>query len=288
MNFLSQTRAYSQLSDEQKQLIKTKVLEGERTPDEWLSFFKQIVDFDAGVDSAKKTLTIGCVGSGVLFVAGIFLTAIVGPIVLLLALAAGIVLGIIAFTGAKVDLPNNFRLFVFPLIAVLREEMEPGQALYLKLDLRGKTLKEKLDPTPRRSTTTKGKESFFKDDWIFGRAPLADGSRLDWNIVDYTRERKITKRSRSGKTKFKTKHKIKTLIDARLALKPEDYLPASLQSSQDGREKVAFKQGEKRNTVRVRRLIVSTDTDAVLDLGQFLSAVGRCYDQVRLNKPDGQ
>jgi hypothetical protein len=284
MKFISEVKAYAALSGEQKRFVKAKVLEGESTPDEWLSFFGQIAEFDTYVDAGRKSLKIGCGAFAILFVVGIVLVGVAGPVLLVFALVGAIALGITALVQSRVDLPNNFRGLTVPFVSILKEEMEPGEQLHLRLDLRGKTIPDKEDRAARTSTAS-GDDRFFEDTWMSGRAMLADGSRLEWSIVDYVRERKRTKRSASGKTKAKTKHKIKTAVEARLSLRHKDYAAIQAATPNDWHDRIDFKTGGSRNTVRVKRVIVSTDLKAMLDLDQVLEAVGRCYAQVRLNKP---
>ena len=284
MKFISEIKAYGALSSEQKSFVKAKTLEGDSTPDEWLSFFAKVAEFDAYVDTGRKSLKFGCVATVIMFAAGIFLAAFVGPILLLLAVLCAILLGLTAYVQSRVDLPNNFRELAFPLVSILKEEMEPNEQLFLKLDLRGKKLAEK-ENVAARNHTARGDDRFYEDPWMAGRAMLADGSRLELNVVDYVRERKRTRRSASGKTKTKTKHKIKTVIEARLSLRNKDYAAIQAATPDAKTDRTDIKTGESRNTIILKRVIVSTDLETVLDLGHILDAIGRCYARVSMNNP---
>ncbi|HMG33050.1 MAG TPA: hypothetical protein VKM94_03855 [Blastocatellia bacterium] len=286
MNPISEYRAYSSLSAEQKEFVTKKQIESERSPAEWLEFATGIAKFDTVSDSLKKTAKIGCAISGALFFIGIFLIAVfVGFFMIAIGLLAGIVLMITLAFLAKVDLHNNFRECVFPLLSVLREEMTEGERLYLKLDFRGKTSSEKELLNARRSATGR-QEQFYHDEWMIGRATLADGTRLDLRVVDLVRKRKQTKRSRSGKTKTKTKYKIKTMIEAKLGLKQDDYAAVSDTPLKSKSESVDVKVGDKRNAIRVRRFLLASDTNTVLDFGQVLGAIGAAYARATLKQDD--
>jgi hypothetical protein len=87
MSFLGQYKVYSQLSDEQMSVIRHKLIEGTHTPDDWLVFLEPIVAFDSNVDASRKTLGIGCAITGVLLVVGFFLIAVIGPVLVLIAIA---------------------------------------------------------------------------------------------------------------------------------------------------------------------------------------------------------
>src|SRR5207245_9323709 len=125
-------------------------------------------------------------------------------------------------------------------------------------------------------------ETFFLDRWMIGKASLVDGSILRWEIADHVRQRKTTKRNPRGKTKIKTKYRIKRLIKISLALRQSDYTPALPAKARDGMS-LDLKKGEKRNVLRAHRLLILPELNAVLALGPFISLIGGAYQQVALN-----
>ena len=50
-------------------------------------------------------------------------------------------------------------------------------------------------------------------------------------------------------------------------------------------DRMAIKQGEKRNVYKMRRVVEATDPNAVLDLRQFIDPIAQAYRQVAL-KPE--
>jgi hypothetical protein len=278
MSFVEGQRIYRSLDHEQKRFLAEKLIEGTRTADEWLSLLGPLAEYDRHGDAVRSVLKkAGCI-SALAFLACLYLGVVVGLWMLFVIMLIIAIVGVTIFTRQfKEDLPDNFRKFVVPLISILREEMEPDQALYLRLDFRGGEHKEK-QVVRGQSPTTQGKETYFVDTWIAGKTSLADDSRLEWEVADNIRRRQITKR-RSSKVKTKVKHKIKTLIDVRLGPSAEHYTPADTGGASEGMQ-TGLKLGEKRSTVRVRRVIVSRQLGSVLNLDDFVAAIAEGYRRV--------
>ncbi|MCI0489058.1 MAG: hypothetical protein L0229_20900 [Blastocatellia bacterium] len=293
MSLIKERRLYNSLTPDQRRILEEKQIEGNYTPGEWLALLRQLAEYDRHGDAVRKVVKkMGC-ASGILVVA----TFIIGIVfetffLFFIALIIGVVALVLYFVKKRSDLPNKLRRFALPLISILREEMEQGVPLYLRMDFRSGTIKEKetayLGPDEtkaryrRPSNVLKVKETHYTNAWMEGRARLTGGSILEWQIVDNTRQRKITKKGSSGKTKFKTKYKVKTIIDARLGLPREDYalMPGGPTAHQG--EKVATRTGEKRNLIRVRRAKQSSTVDPEPDLKEFLDLVAGAFRRVTL------
>jgi hypothetical protein len=52
-------------------------------------------------------------------------------------------------------------------------------------------------------------------------------------------------------------------------------------------DRMAVKQGAKRNVYKMRRVVVESIPDAVLDLKQFIDPIAAAYRQVALKPEDG-
>lgn len=116
---------------------------------------------------------------------------------------------------AKWALPPRTIDVVVPLIGVLCEDLAPGKTLGVTADLRGYRLPEKTGPSrelPVRPPVRSATEWLCVDPWLRLRASLRDGSVLEISVTDRIRHRRVTKRSRSGKLKTKTKLKEVQLI----------------------------------------------------------------------------
>jgi len=298
MSLVRTIKLYRALSPPQKKIIRDKWIEFTMPPEMWLQFLKELARFDKEGDASRKA--VGWT-AGIAFIAaflsifvlpvGMELGGPVGQLLVLLPLAAvglGILALIVFFALKRIDIANNLRLFVAPLIAILREEMDPKEKLALTMDFRGGNHKSKIqDETkhdPGRFRYPKIKETHYLDPWFDGRAQLADGGILEWHVVDRIRKREITKKTPRGKIKSKTKYKGKRLMDVRLGLRQKEYgLARGDQAAGDGSQvRVAVREGESRNLFKLRRVKIFTALDSVVDLDEFLDLLATAYRQVSL------
>ncbi len=283
MSIIREYQLHKTLTPDQLRILGSKQVEATYTPDQWFALLAQLAEYDRIGDAARKTIgRLGC-ATGVLLAITFFIAVTGFFIPFVLVLLAGIPLLIFYISRKKRDLSDRLRRFTVPLISILKEEMEPGQPLYLKLDFREGTEKEKETSLPTRARHMPGniKETFYANPWMEGEALLADGSRLQWMITDNIRKRVINKRSASGKSKTKTKYKIKTRFEAQVQLRRTDYALADKSSGTFKGDRVAARAGEKRNVVSLRRAVISTTLDSVPDLNNFLDLVAGAYRRVK-------
>ncbi len=183
------------------------------------------------------------------------------------------------FGGSK-KLPESAQQFVVPLLALLREDVEPETPVGLRVDFRephgGEERKLESPPAGYKSA----KETLQASNWLAGGTELADGARLQWSITDQIRERKGWKRSRSGKMKRKSRSKKQAQIDVWLAV-PKDVYDLAERAARPDMKKVKVKEGEKRDKLHVRRVVKSPDAKSVLGLNEFALALGEAYARAR-------
>ncbi|MCP4658844.1 MAG: hypothetical protein GY856_25820 [bacterium] len=300
MSLVRTIKLYRALSPPQKKIIRDKWIELTMPPERWLQFLGELARFDKEGDASRKafgwTAGICCVVALISVVfglpMGIEMGGAVGQLMVILPLAVlGLgILALIVFLALKrIDIANNLRLFVAPLIAILREEMDPKEKLALTMDFRGGTHKSKIqdetEQDPGRFRYPKIKETQYLDPWFDGRAQLADGGALEWHVVDRIRKRVITKKNlRGNKVKTKTKYKGKRLMDVRLGLRQKEYgLARGAEAAAGGSQvRVAVREGESRNLFKLRRVTTFSELDSVVDLDEFLDLLATAYRQVSL------
>ncbi len=298
MSLVRTIKLYRALSPPQKKIIREKWVEFTMPPESWLQFLGELARFDKEGDASRKAFGWT---AGISFIAtffGLFCIPIgmeIGGVaghalafVPLVAVGLGILALIVYFSLKRIDIANNLRLFVAPLIAVLREEMDPKEKLALTMDFRGGAHKSKIQnqtkEDPGRFRYPKITETHYLDPWFDGRAQLADGGILEWHIVDRIRKREITKRNQRGnKIKTKTKVKGKRLMDVRLGLRQKDYgLARGDETAGESPVRVAVREGESRNLFKLRRVKIFTELDSVVELDDFLDLLATAYRQVSL------
>lgn len=292
MSIFKTFRAYQSLTPDQKMFIKEKRIEGWYAPDAWLAFFARVAEYDRFRDlSSPKVTGLGC-GCFILMIV-VFFIGILSPLWMILVAVFVIVFAVFFFRRRR-DVPNHLRLFVLPLLAVLREEVKPDSTLFLRVDLRGGTLPEKLtgnqlSPSGLRLQKSGSKitEEFFADQWLAARALLADNTTLQLQAFDRIRKRQEGKKRVSGKYKSKTKHKVKTRLEATLRFSNRRYEVSkeNLNKPIAGKDKVAtskvkVKEGASRTKINIRRVAVTDELSKPVDVREMLKAIATVYSQI--------
>ena len=279
-------KTYRSLSSEQKQILKEKVVDLNRPADELLALLKPLAGCDAIADKARTPLGCTMAFGIVLLIAGVI--AIVnmelgtGPLLAYIAVMAVLLaLDIFLFAWSKhVDLSNNVRQFVIPVLTVLREDMG-REPVHVKLDLRPPTIKEKKtgeEPPYESGPYYKIVATTYLDPWMTAEATLRDGTRLWWKITDHIRELRKTKRNARGKIKMKTKHKKRTDIEVEVALRNKFY---ALDKKSGGE----LESDDKRTSVRIERTIKTPTLDPI-EPRALLDAVTGVYANARMVKKE--
>lgn len=239
-------RAWKALTDEQRQIVQDKKVKLNRPVDEMIALLKPIADMD-------KTLNTSGVGMGCLMVIAAIALAIGGFIAsdawnlpgwltgvwLLGSLALFIAPLVMWARTRKLDVSDNLRQSVVPMLLVFRDDIDASAPLELELDLRQPMVKEKLlrEVKPRQRLT----ETFYSDPWMAADATLVDGSRLRWSVVDTIRHRSVTKKGSSGKWKTKTKDAKKCTVDVELTVRNKAYAVSGAEA------------GEKKSTLSAKK-----------------------------------
>jgi hypothetical protein len=245
---------YKQLGAEQREIVRAKQFSGKLSVPALIDLLVPLAHFDESGDRSRRTFRRLFIGSCVATVGTAFLLAMSGAaaVVPVPIAAAGLAIGAgLRYRRLRnLDLSNNLRQVVVPLLAVLREEVGPQTPIALELDLRAPTAKQKLvDESPPRSERGYFRvvDRFYKDAWMTAEAELASGARLGWTIVDQVLEQEKSKRNARGKTKTKTKYKRRTDLSVRLTL-PR---PAGAA------------EGDKRETIKVDNSVKSRSLEPI-------------------------
>jgi hypothetical protein len=287
MSFASALKAYNSLNGEQKSVLRDKKISASHTPAEWIAMLGALARYDREGDSSRKVagwgIAIGIIGAlvggivtGSLVVLGIFLIITIASILLYRSLKSA-------------DLSNSLREFVLPLLALMREDMNPDAPLHLTVSFKRSLAEENQKSSRKLPGGRDITQNMYKNGWMEGEGVLADGSTLGWSIVDLIRERKITKRNPRGKLKMKTKYKVRRIIDMRVGLRREDYTLEGAKGTIDGRvARVNVKEGEKRNVLKVRRVIETSSVDPTLDVKDFIDPLAAAFRRASLTNPEGR
>jgi hypothetical protein len=278
--------AYRSLNEEQKRALRDKKIRLNRPIGELLEFFKPLAACDTMADKVRTKL--GCT-----FAVGIVLTigalifaanAWTLPVTLLVIVVAvlTIALGFFWSWTRKIDVSNNFRGFMIPVLTVLREDIDPAHPVQLAIDLTSPTApskKKSTSPEYKHGAYYKIIDSTYVDDWMTFDARLVDGTKLSWHVTDTIRERKKTKKNPRGKIKTKTKYAKKTDLEVSMGLLKKAY-------AVDGTAGGEVTSDDKRNVVELQRRVRTASLDPI-DPRVLIDLVAQVFRSTRPAKEAG-
>ncbi len=264
------------MTPEHQQIAAAKRIGVNRPIDEVLALVRSLLDFDAVMASKRKKA--GCaIPIAIVVIIGGFITSGMYPfgIVLpILAIVAAIVAIVLFVRFKSQDLSDNLRTAAAPFLAVLREDMNPGDSLHVNVDLRPYAIDEKKkkesDPY-KKGAYYKIIDKLYVDPWFDGSATLADGTKVKWNVIEHVLEHHKTKRTARGKIKSKTKVSRKTVAVVTLGFPMKEY---------DIRQADADKRDEKRATVTLARKLKSKDESSPA-FGLLVDLIADGYRRVK-------
>jgi hypothetical protein len=239
-NKRAQPISVKDLSPRGRSAVKTKRIIGRESLKDWTRLIQELARFDAATDNAYERAR----GYLVLFVvlavvfgvaAGMIdknrssfgahhlaqtLTFICMGLVVLCVLW-GIVSLVRMLLLKRVDLVNDFRLFLPEFFDELGEDMDPKTKVRLYLDMKGpskdKIVKTRKLPAPRWTTLI---QTVYRDRWLRLAMEFADGNvvRLEvWNLYTLLDRRRWQTSSR-GKIKRKRKLKWRKVVITRVSI----------------------------------------------------------------------
>src|SRR5688572_9809196 len=271
------------MTAEQLRIAQTKRLDVNRPADQVLELMRGLVHFDAF--TAGKRKKAGCsIPLAILAAIAAFITSanlnggkmavlILGVLFIGAAIAAIVIYGRLRAQ----DLSDNLTLTAAPFIALLREDIEPGDPVHVEIDLRPWAIdeKKKKESEPyKKGAYYKVIDTLYVDPWFSGSAVLADGTKLKWRVVDHMLEKTGTKKNPRGKIKSKTKVKRKTVAVVTLSFPAKEY---AVQDAAD------IERDEKRTTMTLAwKHKTAGEETAALDL--LADIIADAYRRVTLTR----
>ncbi len=253
----------SDLSPFAQQVVKTKIIQGVSNYNAWMHSFRELASFDQVRDELYKKanfrfwlfLVLNFVMAFfILFLGVLFIFLAVIP---LIALIVFVVLTVINYNKRKalqgVDLENDFRALVIPVLEELMEDVSDKDRMKVRLDLSGPTAakviyNQEVPPGRFRKVIM----TVYRDPWCDLSIRLADGATLLLSIVTtYTvQERRWT----NPRGKYKTKKKWKKLMVISASLLPAgeglEWDPARVNENA-ATQKLKFKKKKETGLCRV-------------------------------------
>ena len=280
MSIQTAWKAYKSLDSEQKKFLSDQKFEASLGLEAWIAFLTKLTEFDRDADSLRKRL----MWLGILTPIFWIVLAIVfrSGTVFWTGVALALVVWFVWWKLRSIDIPPSLDAFILPWLTLLREDVEPESEVFLRLDLAGNMAKGKrLDAISGKRNESGWKLQFFQDPWISGKALLADGNRLQWDIVDLLRQGKRSKTNARGKTKWKTKYKLTRSFDVHLTVRGKEYQLDST-SAPAGEFRTGIKTGLKGSVVRVRNQSVAHTATDTPELVELVQTVSQAYSNISL------
>jgi hypothetical protein len=202
--------------------------------------------FERQAKSAQNKMILFIVLAFVSIFVGAFTSAFLGGwafLLLPLMIVLAILFGIKWRKLKKLDLINDFRLCLRPVLRDIANDLDHDKKIKVEMDLCGpadRKQKSKMEIPP--GAYIKVTETVYQDPWCQVKLPLADGSTVILEFENCYRKYDVRKRGRRGKIKFKTKWRKECTASATM-LPPSaaNWNEQQLQSRLNGgREKLKF------------------------------------------------
>ena len=283
---------HGRLGDEAQKLTESKTLEGARPWREWVELLDPLHAMDQETDRVRSRATTQMITAGILaflLLIGTIFALVASPIAG--AICVVILLGLIAWFFAamrtrgytkRIDLERAPLDFVLPLLPILGEDAERGAPVSLRVDLREPTRPDNRGQSSQpyaKGRYHKIVDTWYTHPWCAGGVRFVDGAVVQWQIVDYIKVAKKTKRNPRGKIKTKTKSKKRSQLEV-AATFPAKMYEATDQARWDRQVKEKVKPAESKTAIRVRRTVKSTDVASPPDVRHLLDLLASAYERV--------
>ena len=268
------------MTAEWREIAAAKKIGLTRPVDEVLDLLRALSDFDAQMAAKRKkagcTVPIAIIAGIVGFIVSGNVGGAAGKIIFAVAMLsfAFAVFCLVLFLRLRAqDLSDNLRAAAVPFLALLREDMNAGDQLYVDIDLTPYDVDEKKkkqsDPY-NKGVYYKIIDRLYVDPWFNGSVALADGTKVHWKVIEHVVKREKTKKTSRGKIKSKTKIKRKTVAVVTLGFPVKEY---AMKASQD------VERDEKRATVTLARKVKTNQADSPA-FGMLVDLIAEGYKRV--------
>ena len=217
------SKIYATLTNQQKDFIKEKNISASFKVGKWLGFLQKVSLYDKFGDAKIKSLNSTGIILIVIGVVLLFGGAISEFFEILLLVPVLIIIAIFLFVKARklraTDLNNYLRLFFIPILSVLKDKAGEDAKLAASLDFRNprKALEAAKSKVNGRNL------ELYKPTYIISKVTLLDGTLLEFVVGDDIKDFNWTKRSASGKTKYKSKTKFVHQCFIKMTLPKSEY-----------------------------------------------------------------
>ena len=229
-------RLYKSLDKDQLQFVLDKKVEDTLTIDDWLKKLHRIAEMDTiGDESRKKSGNLSIV-FGILTIATFILT-LYKPILFFFPIGFAILFiyfVVTFFLLSKIDIGNNMRLFIVPMLEHFQHQGSVKEAFSLRMDFSHPINKERLSETEEEDSSKPG--NIYRHHWMDGKMVFNDGVKITWEIEDVVSKRDGNIRKDSEKKDSAGKYQVQHILNMHFSAPKEHFLAINkdLMETDDG------------------------------------------------------
>lgn len=267
-------RIYKSLDKDQLQFVLDKKIEDTHTLEEWLTILHGIAEMDTLGDESRKQAGNLSIVFGILTIATLILT-ISKPILFFFPigfLILFIYFVVTFFLLSKIDIGNNLRLFIVPMLEYFSRKGSVKDAFSLRMDFSHPITKERLSESDEDENQKPG--SIYRHHWMDGNMEFNDGVKITWEIEDVISKRDGKVKKGRDKKDPTGKYEIQHILNMHFSAPKEHFLAVNedMMETDDGLYYI----------VSIHKKDVSDSLDEGMSPEVFISSLEEGYHFVRL------
>ena len=217
-------RLYKSLDKDQLQFVLDKKVEDTLTIEDWLKKLHGIAEMDTIGDESRKQSGNLSIVFGILTIATFILT-LYKPILFFFPIGFAILFIyflVTFFLLSKIDIGNNMRLFIVPMLEHFQRQGSVKEAFSLRMDFSNPITKERLSETDEEDNNKPG--NIYRHHWMDGRMVFNDGVKITWEIEDVINKREDNYKKEPEKTGSTGKYQIQHILNMHFSAPKEHFL----------------------------------------------------------------
>ena len=271
---------FENFDQDQREFVNSKLLNKSYKPKRVIAMFNKIAAMDYHSDKLRGKLFYWMIGLGIFTAVTFFFGFVFSPIFFIsfIGFLSNLFLYSLYIKHKTINLENSFRLFIVPLVGILKEEMSPESKIYLNINAKERISQENLlKHIPSQSSSYPQIDiKFYKSNWFNSQFQFLDESVMDLRITDVIRIKEKTKRNPRGKIKTKLKYKISYRIKLNISFSKNRY--ELVKPSKE------FSEDENKIFYKITKKVISTNIEEFLDINSVLGTIASAYKRLSPKK----
>jgi len=249
--FFESLKMYLHLSSEQKEFIRNGGIKAEMSIAKWVKLLEPICHYDDTADPVRERILDLMITSFIIFFLTIFFITFIsktiettsGLVFVSISLTIAISLLFLHRLFKNIDVNNNVREVIFPLLQMLALECGHQKKVQLTINFNKKLTEDNLS---ERIVDRNIKTEFYTYEVLQANCMLVDNTKFSLKVIDVIRQRKVKKRTSRGKLKYTIKYKLKRRITMVMGFNKQSYY---VNTDKVGQENI-FKESENKITYK--------------------------------------